>query len=132
MSSRYVRQMFEQWLQDPSLEVPYYPTINKEQNPRDDKWCTAEFNPSYREVMTFCNNMVSEDGEVEVIYEGKAGIGYDDLILSVERDIKLIENMSDPAEKLVITNRSAPTEFSAGSADRHYSLSVFFEYQYFE
>ena len=132
MSSRYVRQIFEQWLQDPALSVPFYPTVNMEQNPTDDTWCTADFSGSYRDVLTFCNGVVSEDGEVELVYFGRPGIGYDTLLQQVENDVAILEGMEDPAGKLVIMGRSAPYEFSSGSAAKEYSLSVFFEYRYYE
>lgn len=132
MSSRYVRQMFEQWLTSAALGVPYYPTVNQEQSPSDNAWCTATFSSSYREVMTFCNGVTSEDGEVEVIYMGRPGIGYNVLLQLVETDAAVLESMTDPAGKLVIHGRSAPYEFSLGSAKKDYSLSVFFEYSYYE
>lgn len=131
MSSRYVRQMFEQWLQDPALSVPYFGTINQEQTPGVDTWCTASFGATYRDVLTFCNGAISEDGEVEVIYFGRPGIGYDVLIQALEADVALLEANKDPTGHLVILGRSAPEEYSAGSADKEYALSVFFDYQYF-
>jgi hypothetical protein len=132
VSSLYVRQKFEQWLQDAALSVPFYPTINEEQNPADDIWCTAQFTSGYRDVLTFCNGIVSEDGEVEVVYFGRPGVGYNSLLAAVEADVNLLAAMTDTSGKLVINGRSAPFEFSLGSARKDYSLSVFFDYSYFE
>lgn len=132
MSSLYVRSLFEQWLADPSLTVPFYSTINEEQNPTDNMWCTAEFTGAYRDVMTFCDGVVSEDGEVEVIYFCRPGIGYRQLLQAIEADAAVIGGKDDPNGKMVITGRSAPYEFSLGSARKDYALSVFFDYEYFE
>lgn len=132
MSSLYVRRLFEGWLQDPALQVPFHSTINEEQNPQEDIWCTADFSSGYREVLTFCQGTVSEDGEIEVVYFSRPGTGDDVLLQLIEADAALIEAMNDPAGKLTINGRSAPVEFSLGSARKDYSLSVFYEYQYFE
>lgn len=121
----------EQWLVDPAMAVPYYPTINVEQNPADPIWMTADFGSSYREVLTFCDGDQYEEGEIEVVFFGRPGIGYTALITAAEAMAAVMMAQRDPADKLVLVSRSAPFEFTAGSAERSYSVSVFFEYQYY-
>ena len=130
MSSSYVRTLMETWLN--AMTVPYYPTINEEQNPGDAIWATAEFSSNFRESMTFCNGFTSEQGEVELVFFGEPGTGDDSLITAVEADMVTLMAQRDPANKLVLMNRSAPFEFSNGSADMQYGLSIFIDYQLFE
>jgi len=130
MSSRYVRNLMETWLKDPAMAVPYYLTVNEEQDPQDDVWCTCDFSSNYRETMTFCEGVTSEEGEVEVVYYGLPGKGYDALIQMLEADMLVLMARRDP--KLALLNRSAPFEFSGGSADEMYAMSVYVDYQLFE
>ncbi|RLC00593.1 MAG: hypothetical protein DRH90_18125 [Deltaproteobacteria bacterium] len=132
MSSSIVRTLVEGWLNDVAMTVPYYPTVNEDQNPQDNIWCTADFSSSFREAMTFCNGYTNEQGEVEVIYYGLAGIGEDALIAAVEADMATMMAQRDPANKLVLMNRSAPYTFSSGSADREFALSVYIDYNLYE
>ena len=104
MSSWYVRALIESWLNDPVMNVPYYSTINEEQNPQDDTWCTADFGDSFREILTFCDGNVREEGEIEVIYYGQPGIGYDALITDIEADVGELMKKRDPTGKMVIIN----------------------------
>jgi len=132
MSSSVVRTLVEQWLEDPAMAVKYYATINEDQDPDDAMWCTAKFSPSYRESTTFCGGKTTEEGEVEIIYFGQPGIGESALIVAVETDMLVLMAQRDPAGDMVILNRSAPFEFSGGSAGSLYGLSIFLEYQYYE
>ena len=132
MSSKYVRDMVEGWLGDVALAVPYYPTVNEDQNPGDAQWCTVDFSSSFRDTLTFCAGMTSEEGELQVIYFGEAGVGEDALLTAIEADMLIIMAKRDPANKLVLMQRSAPFEFSGGSASKNYGLSIFVDYQFYE
>lgn len=132
MSSFYVRQVVEGWLEDAAMAVPYYQTINEENNPQDDIWATADFTSSLRDTITFCQGITSEEGEVEVQYFGLPGIGYSALIQAIEADMVTLMAQRDPQGKLVLMNRSAPFETSVGSAKSMYGLSIYIDYQYYE
>jgi len=132
MSSKYVRDIVEGWLEDVAMAVPYYKTVNEEQNPADTIWCSADFSSSSRNILTFCEGVVSEEGEIEVIYMGRAGIGVDDIITALEADMLTLMARRDVAGKLILIQRSAPFEFTGGSADRWYGLSVYVDYQFYE
>ena len=114
------------------MVVPYYPTLNEEQNPKDDNYCTARFTSSFRETITFCQGDKLEEGEIEVIYFGKPGIGDNALIQALEADMITMMAQRDPATKLTLTQRSAPFEFSGGSALARYGQSVYIDYVYYE
>lgn len=131
MASKYIRDMIDTWVKDPSMKVPFYPTINMEQDPPDDIWFTVEFSSGYKEKLTYCGT-TSENGEVEIVFFGRPGIGYDTLLTALEADIKTLMAMRDPAQKMVLLDSSPPAEFSDGSADMSYEMSVFCEYIYFD
>jgi hypothetical protein len=130
MSSLYVRTVTEGWMKDAAMLVPYYETINMENNPKDSVWCTCDFSSTFREKLTFCDGANSEEGEVEIVYFGSPGIGYQSLLQALETE--MITLMSQRDSKLSLTSRSAPFEYSGGSADKMYALSVYVDYQYYE
>jgi len=132
MSSNYVRVLVEGWLKDVAMTVPYYLTINTEENPQEDQWCTADFSSNYRDRLTFCEGLTSEEGEVEIQYFGLPGTGYSALILAVEADMITLMAQRDPQGKCVLVRRSAPFETSSGSAKQMYGLSIYVDYQLYE
>ncbi len=132
MSSRYVRVLVEGWLKDVTMGVPYYLTINTEEDPQDDVWCTVDFSASFRDTITFCEGHTTEEGEVEIQYFGLPGKGYDTLIQAIETDMITLMAQRDPQGKMVLMRRSAPFETSGGSAKTMYGLSIYVDYQLFE
>ena len=115
------------------MAVPYYDTVNKEQNPQDDMWCTADFSSEFREIITFCaEGAVREDGEIEIRFAGLPGVGSTALLQAIESDMVTLMAQRDPNHKLVLTQRSAPYEVSSGTAKLMYELSVFVDYQLHE
>ena len=68
MSALYVRQTVREWLARPELTVPFYDTVNVEQNPSDEVWSTASFDASFRERLTFCEDSWIEEGDINVVY----------------------------------------------------------------
>ena len=132
MSSLYVRNMVTGWLEDPAMAVPFYATINYEENPQDDMWMTADFSSDFRETTTYCNDQTFEEGEVELQYFGLPGKGYEALITAIEADMVTLMAQRDPQGKMVILRRSAPFETSSGSAKAMYGLSIYLDYQLYE
>lgn len=132
MASLYVRQTVRTWLQDPTMSVPFYNTTNEEQSPNDAIWSTIDFSFADREIMTFCGGDVSEEGEFEVVYLGQPGIGDVALLTAAEADIKTLMAQRDPTNKLILTSRSAPDEFTQGDAKLEYGVSFFVNYTYYE
>lgn len=131
MSSLAVRQHVENWLQDAAMTVPFYGTVNVDQDPRDDIWMTVMFSANYREVLTYCEGIEEEEGEIELVYFGEPGTGYQALLTALEGDVATFMAQKDPSHKLTLKSRSAPYEWSGGSSERHYALSVFIEYSYY-
>ena len=131
MSSSYVRQMIKDWLRDPTMGIKFYNTINEEQDPLDEFWCTVSFGNPFREVATFCEGSWTEEGEMEVIYFGPPGVTDDAFVVAVEADVDKLMAKRDAANKMVLIRRSAPFEFSDGSADQKYALSIYIDYTFY-
>ena len=131
MSALYVRDTFRKWLNDPAHVVAFYDTVNLDQNPADDVWCTASFDAFARESLTFCPGADREEGEIEVVYFGRPGIGDAELLQAVEAHVGIMEGFTDSTGTFEISSISAPEEFSNGDADREYAVSVIFEYYFY-
>ena len=131
MSSLYVRSTVEGWLQDPAMTLPFYGTINNEENPADSMWTTASFDATYRETLTFCDGIVEEEGEIELVFFAPPGEGYANLMTALEADVATLMAQRDATHKLVLRSATAPMEFSGGTARGDYALAVYIEYVYY-
>lgn len=131
MSTLYVRSTVETWLQNAAGVVPYYRTVNTEQQPQDDVWMSATFDADYTEVMTFCRGDVREEGEIELIYMGLAGEGFDRLLTAAESHADQVLANNDPNDKLVLLKRTAPIEYTGGGFEGMYSVSIYLSYHFY-
>ena len=132
MSSSYVRTLVRSWFSDSSIDTPYYDTINRDQNPTDDYWFTAEFDTSFWERTHFCPDGWTEEGEVSLMFNGLPGIGDGSLLAQAEKDVKTLLSFRDPNNRLVVTGVGGVNEFSAGSANQGYQLEYILVYQFME
>jgi len=127
MSSLYVRQKVREWAELPAVGVPYYDTINVEESPSEDTWFTAEFEPEYTEKQTFCGEL-SEEGLITFVFETSAGTGDETLITAAESAVAKILEQNDPSQDLVLEMAYAPDEYTGGTADTGYRVSISVEY----
>lgn len=132
MSSLYVRNLFRSWLGDPSMAVPFYDTVNQEQNPGEETWVTADFQSTFRERVTFCESSWKEEGEVVLVYTGTPGVGDGDLLVIAEKDIKTLLAFRDATRQLIVVGVQGVSEFSGGSANVGYQIEYVLEYEYME
>lgn len=132
MSALYVRNLFRSWLQDDAMDVPYFDTVNIEQNPDVDTWVTADFETTFRERQTFCENSWKEEGEVLLVFTGAPGVGDGHLLSAAEKDIKTLLAFRDPSRQLLVTGVQGVSEFSGGSANVGYQIEYTLEYEYME
>lgn len=129
MSRKYVRDTARQWIVASSPEIPFYDTINIEENPVEPYWCTLEFNHEYTDTNTYCNSQ-EEHGVIDIVVSGQPGEG-DDTVL--EYATMIAENFmknKDPNGKLTLLNDQAPEEFTGGDANKYYQVNVGIEYIY--
>ena len=127
MSSLYVRQKVREWAELSAVGIPYYDTINVEENPTDNIWFTAEFEPEFSEKNTFCGE-ISEEGLINFVFEAAAGVGDEALITAAQSAVKKILEQNDPSQDLVLTMDYAPDEYTGGTADTGYRISISVEY----
>ena len=132
MSSLYVRTTVRSWLNDDAVVSPYYDTINLEQNPPEDTWVTAEFDVSFREKKTFCEGSWEEEGEVSLMFNGRAGVGDGELLTIAEQDIKTLLAFRDESGQLKVVRVSGVNEFSSGNANMGYQIEYILEYTFLE
>jgi len=128
MSALYVRNMVKSWLGDRTLDIPFYDTVNLEQNPNDRNWVTADFESTLRDKISFCE--WREEGEILLIFTGAAGVGDSDLLEAVEKDVKIFMAFRDLTRQLTITGIQGISEYSGGSANSGYQVEVTVEYSY--
>ena len=117
MSSLYVRQKVREWAELSTVGVPYYDTINVEENPSDNIWFTAEFEPEY-----------TEEGLITFVFESSAGTGDEALLTAAENAVATILEQNDPSQDLVLEMAYAPDEYTGGTADTGYRVSISVEY----
>lgn len=132
MSALYVRTKMREWLNDESIQTPFYDTVNLEQNPQDDIWMTADFEVTFRERQTFCEGSWVEEGDVGLTFTGLAGVGDGALLAAAELDVKQLLTFRDASGQLVITGVGGVNEVSGGSANIGYQIEYLFEYKYSE
>jgi len=132
VSSSYVRETVRAWMADASMSVPFYNTVNTDQNPSDEIWATAEFDSLFRERSTFCAGSWVEEGDITLVYTGLPGVGDGSLLAAAEADIKLLMAMRDPNERLFLTSVSAANEYSGGSANQGYQVEFTVDYKFNE
>lgn len=132
MSSLYVRSLVRSWLSNSSIDAPYYDTVNFEVNPQEDIWVTADFETTFRERLTFCENHWKEEGEVLLVFTGSPGIGDGQLLAVAEKDVKTLLAFRDPTRQMLVTGVGGVAEYSAGSANMGYQIEYTIEYEYTE
>jgi len=126
MSSAYVRNLVRSWM--PSLSTPFVETINEEQNPDVPLWVTVQFDQTGRERITFCEQY-TETGTITLSWLGRPGVGDAEVIAAAEQDAATFMGMTDPAARLVVTNRSAPDDFE-GQGVPAFQVDITFDYSY--
>lgn len=126
MSSPYVRGLCETWAG--ALSVPFYNTINEEQDPADAVWVTLEFDVFNSQRDTFCGDVI-EDGMVRLVFLGAAGGGATSLLTTAQTEAAAFFANVDPTGALVLQNVGAPEEF--GSSDTPlFAVVVAVDYSY--
>lgn len=109
MSSRYIRNLSEQWARAIPL-LPYHPTVNEEVANPPAVWVTIDWTSFGATKETFCDDF-REDGEIRLVFFGRAGIGYDQLFADAEAYANSFYANTDPTGRLVLTSKGVPDKF---------------------
>ena len=128
MSSLYVREFFRS--KASGLGVPYFETVNTDQNPSVPLWATFEFNSEFSEVLSFCGDSM-EEGTVDVVVSALPGTGDANAIQAVENAATYLMQQQDETGRLVLLGSQPPDEYSQGSADRTYRVVVGINYRFY-
>lgn len=112
MSSLYVRQKVREWAEAASLAegLPFYDTVNREQDPGDPMWSTAEFLNATNAASTFCSD--EETGTVDLLFFTRGGGG--DEVLLAAAEAAMAAFMANTDTKLALDRNGPPEDFPAG------------------
>jgi hypothetical protein len=125
MSSVAIRRKMETFAA--GLGVPYYPTINEEQNPTDPLWMSLDFSGEYSEKTTFCNDQL-EVGQIEFLFFANPGVGEQSIFSFIERVLNQVSLYQDNNLTL---GTAQPLDDNNGSAEnRWFEISCRVDYSY--
>lgn len=127
MSAKYVMDLAKHWAE--SLTLPFFDTINVEQNPADTMWVTLEFDYATSEELTFCGNQL-HIGTFTLVFFGVAGAGYETLLEAAETDGAVFYLNEDPTHKLVMTGIDPPEEFESSGHVPLFGVAISVNYEY--
>lgn len=124
MSSRYVRTKVRDWLNQGN--IPFVDTVNYEENPTDNIWSSVDWIYSNRTIDTYCGGAI-EEGNFNVAFMGRPGIGDDELIAAAEAEIALLMSRVDTSGKLILLDFDPPFDFREAE---HYIVEFMISYEY--
>jgi len=127
MSSKAVRDLFE--AEFSGMSIPYFSTTNKQQNPDDPLWFSAEFYSDFVTEECFSGMNSVERGTVDVQIFCIAGIGPGSVLVFAEQLINHFRLWRKG--NLEIFDYVTPSEIASGAAEsRWYGVTVNLEYNF--
>jgi hypothetical protein len=93
------------------MPVPFIDTVNTNVKPDLDKWFTVEWMPGQVQRLTFCKDFVDQ-GTFDLLFFGKLGTGYADLVQAAEDVAAALEQMTDAAGLLQLVNFGTPQDWA--------------------
>lgn len=128
MSSLYVRNLVRGWCENTAgLLLPFYDTVNREQNPAEEAWSTLLFMTAQALTITYCGHM-EERGSFDFLALGRPGVGDALLLEAAEHDAAILLQQVDPQGHLVLLRAGVPEDFLQATAVPWYSVAITFDY----
>jgi len=127
VSSLYVRELVKQWTG--ALAIPFYDTVNREQNPPERIWSTLVFVTTARAQADYCQGQ-HERGTFDFVVLSEAGGGDAGALAQAEAALAALMANKDPAGLLTLTQAGAFDEFPQPGAARWFTLSATVDYLY--
>ena len=129
MSCWFVRDSVRTWCGEvaAAVSVPFYDTINREQNPTDNVWWSVVFEGGEREG-TYCAEEYNEEGLITIIVQARPGIGDQEAIQAIELIIDELHVKKN--NQLTLEFPGSHFEDTFGSADREYRVGAVLPYLY--
>lgn len=124
MADLYVRNLVRSWLV--SGVVPYYDTVNIEQDPEEDLWCTVDWGFSFPSLMTYCGE-VQHEGSFRVLYFGLPGIGDQAVLAAAEIDMASLMSQMDPNKQLALIGISSAEDVLE---ENYFGVAYSVDYEY--
>lgn len=114
MSSLYVRQQVRAWAAEAaqSVGLPFFDTVNREQDPEVEMWTTAEFLAASKAASTYCTD--EETGTADLLFFTRGGGGDEALLTKAEAAVAAFMASTDPTGKLQLNRNGPPEDFPAG------------------
>lgn len=121
----------KEWCESASTAtgIPFYYTINLQQDPKDDAWFTIQFNSIDHEG-NFCKLEYMELGFIDVILLSTPGKGDLIAITALESIVPVLMDYADPNRRLTLESYEPIQEYSRGDADSTYRVGVQINYRY--
>jgi hypothetical protein len=131
VSASYIRAKFRTWATEVAAAtgLPFYDTINRQQNPADAVWWTCGFTSEFHEG-TFCDRGYIETGFVTVIVVAEPGLGDLPAVQAMEQIVPALDAKIDPTQRLVLESYEPIDEQTAGSADQNYRVRCNINYRH--
>lgn len=129
MSAKYVRDKVRVWAGEVAntATIPYYDTVNREENPTDSVWFTMSFGVDLISG-TFCEPGYIENGFFTVMVFAQPGTGDAQAVDAIEQILPEFMGKIDPSARLSLENYEPMREASDGSAEKYYRVQVTVNY----
>jgi len=123
MASLILRQTIRDWLALGT--VPFYDTVNLEQAPNDDYWCTVEWGFSSNQKLNYCGDR-EESGSFQVYYFGPVGLGDAAVLSLAESEIELLMSRLDLTGVVNLIESNTAEDFTD---ENYYGVTFLIEYE---
>jgi hypothetical protein len=111
MSTLAARTLVHGWAAAQAL--PFYDTVNVEQNPTDPIWFTIEWDGAYGDPLTYCGDKLLE-GSFSLVFFTRPGGTAIPLLAAAEPVVKNFMTSVDPGGKLVLLDNGVAEDFWSG------------------
>lgn len=124
MASFATRLKVREWLN--ASPIKFYDTVNFDQRPVEDTWCTVSFGSGEHTPVNYCRETV-EEGAFTVVVYGKPGLGDAAVIPAIESIAAYLMAQVDVNLKLLA--HSVPFEFTLGDGVPRYGAEMLFNFE---
>ena len=126
----FIRGEIANYLTLSGAPFPFYETINTDQSPTDDLWCTVEFAVFDIEHRCYSGTLRIERGAATITIFGKPGVGDSAVVAAADALQNYFDGLINDGD-VVIANVLPATEATAGDATNFYGVEIELEYDYF-
>lgn len=125
----YKRELVRAWCGSIGA-APFVATINDNEKPPSGAaiWWTVKWSPDLVEPIAFCG-VTQETGTLDVVVAGAPNLGDGAVAAALDAIVLELLAKEDPEGLFTLEAAGAPTEDSAGTADRWYRLVVGLDYR---